>query len=115
MTLRTKIVALVVGLTLTLLGGVCLLLSRSWGAWSSDAVDRDLLARSEALQTIVEVKKDGRLELEDEHAPAVSDPNHPFRIRGPVELASASAQFDWPSFETATSWLGPRRCRRSWR
>lgn len=103
MTLRTKIVALVVGLAMTLLGGVWLLLSRSWGAWSSDAVDRDLLARSEALQTMVEVKKDGRLELEDEHAPAVSDPSHPFRISGLAELASASAQFEWPRFEAVTS------------
>jgi signal transduction histidine kinase len=106
MSLRAKIVLLVVGLTMALLVGLWLLLSRSWGDWAADAVDRDLVARSEALRAVIEVERDGSLELEDEHAPALSDPNHPFRIVGPGGFAVARGELDWGGLDAALAQPG---------
>ncbi|HET9594690.1 MAG TPA: ATP-binding protein [Anaeromyxobacteraceae bacterium] len=88
MTLRGKVVALVVGLTATILAGLGVYLASSWSGWSREAVERDLSRRISSIASLVEVKKDGRLELEDEGSPLLDDPAHPFRILGPSFSAS---------------------------
>jgi two-component system OmpR family sensor kinase len=98
MTLRGKIVALVVGLTLAILAGLWLLLSRSWGTWSLEAVDRELLDRAAAIARRVEVEH-GDLELEHEdEEPALNDPDHPYRIVGPRgAVLAARGSLAWPA------------------
>jgi two-component system OmpR family sensor kinase len=119
-TLRGKIVALVLGLTGALLGGLWLLLSGSWAGWSGETVDRDLLDRAAAAAALVEVEHGDRLELEDDHdADALRDPAHPLRIVGPRGVAHVSGvplpwpaadRADAPLFETVTGTDG-----RAWR
>jgi signal transduction histidine kinase len=96
-TLRAKIVALVLGLTAAILAGLWLLLSRSWAGWSTEAVDRELLARARAIAALVEIE-DGELEVEDEHdARALHDPDHPYRILGPGgAVLAAGGDLAWP-------------------
>jgi signal transduction histidine kinase len=97
-TLRAKIVVLVLALTVGILAGLWVMLSRSWAGWSLDAVDRDLLERAGALARALEVE-DGGLELEheDEH-PALRDPDHPFRILGPggATFLARGGEVAWP-------------------
>jgi signal transduction histidine kinase len=97
MTLRTKIVALVLGLTVSILVGLGLFLAGSWAAWSREAVERDLSERAEALAALVEVKEHGGFELEDEGAPLLEDPAHPYRILLPGGLEYSSGDLAWPS------------------
>jgi signal transduction histidine kinase len=96
-TLRAKIVVLVVGLTAAILAGLWLLLSRSWAGWSADAVDRELVARAGAIAALVELD-DGELELEHEHdARALRDPDHPYRILAPGGVVLAGGgELAWP-------------------
>lgn len=100
MTLRAKLAALVVGLTALVLLGVGAFLSRSFGGWSAEAVDRDLLARAGAIAALVEVEH-GRLVLEDEERAApLADPAHPFRVAGPRGLlAGAASAIPWPPLD----------------
>lgn len=100
MTLRSKIVLLVLGLTIALLGGLWLFLSGSFTGWSADALEHDLLERAEAVASSVELKRGGRLEIEEEDLP-LADPARPFRILGPDGFAWASSRFPWPSATAA--------------
>jgi two-component system OmpR family sensor kinase len=94
-TLRGKIVALVVGLTVAVLAGLGLFLAASWSGWSQDAVERDLSERAEELVHRVEVKRD-EVELEDEPEDLLGDPAHPFRILGPHGEVLGRGELPWP-------------------
>jgi signal transduction histidine kinase len=96
MTLRTKIVALVLGLTVAVLAGLGAFLAGSWSGWSREAVERDLGKRAEAIAALVEAEEDGELELEGEHSPLLADPAHPYRILGPGGFALSSGDLAWP-------------------
>ncbi|HET7753864.1 MAG TPA: ATP-binding protein [Anaeromyxobacteraceae bacterium] len=103
MTLRGKIVALVLGLTLAILAGLWITLSRSWGGWSVEAVDRELVGRAAAIAHNVEYER-GALEVEnDEDDGAVMrDPAHPYRIVGPGgAVLAATAELAWPAADLA--------------
>jgi signal transduction histidine kinase len=102
MSLRAKIVALVLGLTLALLAGLWVTLSRSFGGWSAEAVERDLLDRAAAIARAVELE-DGALELEDEHeVPALRDPAHPWRVVGPGgAVLGGGGEVAWPEVDLA--------------
>ncbi len=99
MTLRAKIVALVLGLTGAILAGLWLLLSGSFAGWSGETVDRDLLDRAAAIAGFVEIEHEERLELEDEDdEDALRDPAHPFRIVGPRGVVMVrGVPLDWPA------------------
>jgi signal transduction histidine kinase len=114
MTLRTKIVALVLGLTAFTLGGLGLFLAGSWSGWSRQAVERDLADRARALAGRVEAKKDGELELEDEHSAIFDDPAHPYRIVGPGGVVQAKGDLAWPPPEERQDLVRDREGR-SWR
>jgi len=84
LTLRAKLVALVVGLTALVLLGVGAFLWQAFEGWSAEAVDRDLLERAGAIAALVELEEgEARLEVE-EHAEALLDPAHPYRVCGPA-------------------------------
>jgi signal transduction histidine kinase len=97
-TLRTKIVALVLGLTAAILAALWISLSRSWSGWSTGAVDRDLLDRAEALAGKVEVEH-GALELDDaDELPQARDPAHPVRIvAGAAVVFRSGPELPWPA------------------
>jgi two-component system OmpR family sensor kinase len=95
-TLRAKIVALVVGLTVAILAGLGLFLSASWSGWSREAVERDLAEHADALLARVEVKHD-EVELEGEKADELlGDPAHPYRILGPRGEVFTAGDVPWP-------------------
>jgi signal transduction histidine kinase len=115
MTLRSKIVTLVVGLTAAVLLGLGLFLSGSWSGWSRDALERELAARAEDLAGRVEVKKHGaELELEDEEEVVAQDPSRPFRILGPAGVVAARGDLPWPAPDGAVSLVRDARGR-EWR
>jgi signal transduction histidine kinase len=109
MSLRSKIVALVLGLTLALLAGLWVALSRSWTGWSAATVDRELLDRAAAIARLVELEH-GVLELEDEdEAPELRDPGHPWRIIGQGGvILGGEGDVVWPPVDPASSapWTG---------
>jgi signal transduction histidine kinase len=96
MTLRGKIVALVLGLAVAILAGLGLFLAGSWAGWSREAVERDLGERAEAIAARVEARHDGALELEGEDSSLLSDPAHPWRILGPRGFTAARGALPWP-------------------
>lgn len=105
MTLRAKLVALVVGLTALLLLGVGAALSGSFAGWSAEAVDHELSERPARLAAQVELEEeDGGLKLEHEgRLGALRDPAHPARLLvGGLELAASPAPFAWPDAGRAT-------------
>jgi signal transduction histidine kinase len=108
MTLRSKIVALVLGLTVSILVGLGVFLAGSWSGWSREAVERDLSERAEALAALVEVKKYGELKLEREGSPLLDDPAHPHRIIGPGGFASSRGDLPWPPPEEHNGFIHDR-------
>lgn len=96
MTLRAKIVALVIGLTLAILAGVGAFLAGSFSGWSREAVHRDLEEFAGTIAAHVEAKRDGRLELEAEDSPLFRDPSRPFRLQGPDGFEASYGDFGWP-------------------
>ncbi len=99
MTLRAKIVALVVGLTLALLGGLAAFLGGSWSRWSLDTLDAELTDRAAGIAARIEVKRDGRIEMEGgEGAPR--DTSHPVRVIGPGGEIVGHGTLPWPSPES---------------
>jgi signal transduction histidine kinase len=110
MSLRGKIVALVLGLTLALLAGLWAALSRAWTGWSAATVERELLDRAVAIAGHAELEHGG-LELDDEEeAPELHDPVHPWRIVGPdgAALGGGGADVAWPAAGPASRepWFG---------
>jgi signal transduction histidine kinase len=99
MTLRTKIVALVIGLTLAILAGVGAFLAASFSGWSREAVQRDLELRAREIAEHVEVKRGGQLEVEAENSLLFRDPSHPFRLAGPGGFEVSHGDFGWPPAE----------------
>lgn len=104
MTLRGKIVLLVLSLTVAILGGLWLFLSGSFTSWSTDALEHDLHERAEAVARAVEVKRTGRLEIEEEDLAGAGDPARPFRVLGPDGFSWASNRFPWPP--VGATWPG---------
>ena len=96
MSLRAKIVILVLGLTTAILAGLGLFLAGSWGGWSEATVERDLAERAAAIAALVELKKDGRVKLEAEESPVLRDPGHPFRLLAPGGAVLGSGDLAWP-------------------
>ena len=105
MSLRSKIVALVIGLNVAILGGLWVLLAGSWAGWSSEATDRELHDRAEALAAIIEVEDGDGIELEEKHAAkGLRDPAHPFRIVGPGGgPLFAEGELAWPEADPGAS------------
>jgi HAMP domain-containing protein len=97
-TLRAKIVALVVGLTLTLLGGLAAFLGGSWSRWSLDTLDAELADRAAGIAARVEVKRDGGIEMEGEEG-APRDTSHPVRVIGPGGQIAGHGTLPWPAPE----------------
>jgi two-component system OmpR family sensor kinase len=97
-TLRAKIVALVLGLTAAILAALWVFLSRSWTGWSVEAVDKDLLDRAAALADRIELEH-GALELDDpDELPQARDPAHPVRIVGAAGVVFQSGPaLPWPA------------------
>jgi signal transduction histidine kinase len=108
MTLRTKIVGLVLGLTVSILAGLWLFLAGSWSGWSSEAVERDLSDRAEAIAALIEVKKHGRFEVEGEGSRLLDDPAHPYRIIGPGGFSSSYGELAWPPAEESSALVRDR-------
>lgn len=105
MSLRLKIVALVIGLTGAILGGLWLLLAGSFAGWSSEAADRELVERAQAILPAVEVEEEDFVEVEEKHARrAVRDPAHPIRLLGPdgVPLL-VHGEVAWPAADLAAT------------
>jgi signal transduction histidine kinase len=114
MTLRNKIVALVLGLTVSVLVGLGLFLAGSWSGWSRDAVERDLSERAEEIAAIVEVEDHGGFELEEGGRPLLEDPAHPYRILLPGGLEYSSGDLPWPSPDAPDAFVRDR-LGRGWR
>ena len=93
MSLRLKLVLLVLGLTTTLLGGLGLALAGSLRSWPTEVVDGELTRRAEVL--VHEVKfEHGTLELDDDDD--LGTRGLPFRVEseaGAVLLGSEGAWF----------------------
>ncbi len=98
MTLRSKIVALVLGLTTLVLGGLAAFLWLSFEGWSAEAVDRELQGRATVIAALVELEDGRHAQLEaEEHAEALQDPAHPYRVVGPSgELGASRSPVAWP-------------------
>lgn len=103
MSLRTKLAALVVGLTALMLVGLSVFLAGSLPGWSHDAARRELTTRAADLAAHVEVDDDGEAELEHADAPALSDPAHPYRILGPRGVLAERGDLPWPSPDLPTA------------
>jgi signal transduction histidine kinase len=110
-TLRGKIVALVLGLTAALLAGLGAFLAGSWSGWSREALERDLADRAGAIAAMVEVKEHGEVELEHGGSPLLGDPTRPHRLLGPGGLASSSGDLPWPPPEAGTAAVRDREGR----
>jgi two-component system, OmpR family, sensor histidine kinase TctE len=106
MSLRAKIVLLVLGLTGVILAGLWAFLSSSFIGWSVDTLSHDLSERAEAVAALIEVKRGGRLEVEVEESPLASDAARPFRVLGPAGVAWASRRFPWPPEATTPTSTG---------
>lgn len=107
MSLRARLIVLVLGLTLALLAGLGLYLAGSLSAWSREVLDQELQHRADVLAGAT-TWEHGELEVEDEAA-ARGTQAWPYRIEtldGRVLLASP---FDWPPLpapgQTATGGL----------
>lgn len=99
MSLRTRLIALVLGLTLALLAGLGLYLASSLTTWSQEVLDGELRHRAQVLAQAVEWKHGG-LEVEDE-AEASDAQAWPFRIETLEGRVLHASRFDWPRLPTA--------------
>ena len=106
MSLQSKIVALVLGLTAAILAGLGLFLAGSWSRWAARVVEHELEGRATTIATLVEIDKSGEIELEGEEEPLLADTARPFRLEGREGVIVGTA-FDWPALE-------PARDRRQW-
>jgi signal transduction histidine kinase len=105
MSLRARVVLLVVGLTAAILGGLWAALAGSFSGWSAEALEADLAGRAGKVAAAVEVEGGGRLEIEGENLPFGRDPGRPFRVLGPDGFAWASRRFPWGP--AAEAWSAP--------
>lgn len=107
MSLRLKLVLLVLGLTLALLGGLGVAIASSLRGWTAEVVDAELRRRADALIDALKVEH-GRLELDDDDDD-LGARGTPFRVEtrdGRLLLGSGA---DWPAvpgFTTATGRTG---------
>lgn len=92
MSLRLKLVVLVLGLVSVLLGGLGLYLGESLDVWSAEILNRELERRSSAMASQLEIDKDGRLELDedDEHGEGAAGPYRVKDATGDVLAARGS-------------------------
>ncbi len=81
MTLRAKLVALVVGLTALVLLGLGAFLTSAFGGWSQEAADHELHERAEKVGRALAEEEDDDHE-DGERARKLRDPAHPWRAVG---------------------------------
>lgn len=94
MSLRLKLVLLVLGLTTTLLGGLGLALAGSLRSWTTEVVDGELTRRAEVL--VHEVKfEHGTLELDDDDD--LGTRGLPFRVESEAGAVLLGSDVTWPA------------------
>lgn len=110
MSLRLKLVLLVLGLTTTLLAGLALFLGGSLRSWTAEAADQELTRRAEVLTHELEYD-DGRLELDDDDD--LGTRGLPFRVESEAGEVLLGSDATWPAlagvpmgFTTTTSNAG---------
>lgn len=96
MSLRARLVLLVCGLAVVLLGGLGIYLHAAWEDWARTILEETLNARADALADSLEIKRNGKLEVEAEAF--ASDPAHPFRVEDSTGHVLHASRFAWPSF-----------------
>ncbi len=94
MSLRLKLVLLVLGLTISLLGGLGLALAASLRSWTMEVVDAELTRRAEVLSREVKYEH-GALELDDDDD--LSTRGLPFRVEAEDGTALVGSQVSWPA------------------
>ncbi|MFO0581967.1 MAG: HAMP domain-containing sensor histidine kinase [Anaeromyxobacter sp.] len=101
MTLRAKLVLLVVSLVAAALLALGGFLDRSFHRWSGEATDRELVERAARLAARLEYEDGEALQLEDEdedHGTPNHDPAHPYRVTAPGgEVLTSRPGFPWPA------------------
>jgi signal transduction histidine kinase len=96
-TLRSKIVLLVVVLTVALLAGLGAFLGGSWSRWSRETLDSELGSRAASLVARVEVQHGGEVEVEGDLTSLRRDASHPFRVLvSGRQVEGSGASFPWP-------------------
>ena len=93
MSLRLKLMLLVVGLTLALLGGLALGIAGSLRSWTVEVVDAELTRRAEVLSHEVKYE-DGELELDEDDDLGVR--GLPYRIETEAGRALLGSELGWP-------------------
>lgn len=94
MSLRTKLVLLVVLLTTTMLGGLGVAVGGALNRWATEVVDAELERRVEVLTNEVHVEHDGTLALDDDDDLATR--GLPFRIEDEAGRLLAGSE-RWPA------------------
>lgn len=98
MSLRLKLVLLVLGLTTALLGGLGLALAGSLRSWTTEVVDAELSRRAEVLTHEVKYEH-GALELDEDDD--LGTRGLPFRIEREDGIALLGSDVSWPAASLA--------------
>ncbi|MDQ3262713.1 MAG: HAMP domain-containing histidine kinase [Myxococcota bacterium] len=103
MSLRAKLIVLVLALTTALLGGLWLYLSSALAGWSGEVLDEELGRRAEAITR--EVKwEHGELELDEDDLGEVGR-GWPYRLETLSGEVLHSTRFPWPEMRDANDGL----------
>ena len=94
MSLRLKLVLLVLGLTLSVLGGLGLAIAGSLRSWTTEVVDGELTRRAEVLAHEVKFD-DGALELDEDDD--LGERGLPFRIETESGRTLLGSEVAWPA------------------
>lgn len=94
MSLRLKLVLLVLGLCTTLLGGLGLLLAGSLRSWTTEVVDGELTRRAEVLMHELKYEH-GALELDDDDD--LGTRGLPFRVETEAGTVLLGGELAWPA------------------
>lgn len=93
MSLRLRLVLLVLGLTIALLGGLGLAVAGSLRSWTQEVVDAELSRRAEVLAHEVQYE-DGALEFDEDD---LGERNLPFRIETETGALLLVSDAPWPA------------------
>lgn len=107
MTLRLRFALLACGLSVALLGGLGLVMHAVWERWVVELQRGMLEDRARVIAGVLEIKSDGRLDIEGEEDPFTRDPAHPFRVETVGGRLLYASPFDWPPLDP----LGDARAR----